>query len=71
MHLLIVGVLFVGLDHKQNDGLQVVEVMEAVVLSYGCCHAICIGCDHIILRYALQHLQAGAEGNLQFLARWR
>lgn len=53
MHLLVMGVSVVGLDHKQNDGLVMVEVMEAVVLAHSCGHAICILCDYIIRGYAL------------------
>ena len=67
MHLLIVGVLFVGLDHKQNDGLVVVDVMKAVVLAHGICHAVCKVCGHIILGYAPQHLQADPQGGLQLV----
>ena len=62
MHLLVVGVLVIGLDHKQNDGLLVVEVMEAVILAHSCCHSIGIVCGHIILGYALEHLQAAPRG---------
>lgn len=62
MHLLIVGVFVIGLDNKQNDGLVVVKVMKAAVLAHSFCHAVCILCGHIILGYALQHLQAGLKG---------